>query len=105
MESGNYNQRIQLEELVYTPDGAGGQDKSWASYISTWAGITEYKIKTEVIDDQSVNIFSSQFIVRYRSGIIGKNLRITHDGIMMDVKSVQRNPDDRTELILECESA
>lgn len=96
-----FNKRIQIEKVSTIDDEAGGTEKSWDHYLSTWANINEYSIKSTMIDEQMTNTVNAKFIVRNRNGIKGEQLRVIHDGITLVVSSIQE--DENGDLILECE--
>jgi len=36
---GDLNKRLVIEDLVTTPDGAGGSDVSWVEFATIWAKV------------------------------------------------------------------
>jgi len=66
---GELNKRLVIEDLVATPDGAGGSDVNWVEFATVWAKIKprygSEKLLAHAVTSTTTHIIS----IRYRNGL------------------------------------
>jgi SPP1 family predicted phage head-tail adaptor len=95
--------RITIENLVETPDGAGGFVSSWTSVATVWAELLPITANvlaagSEVLNDMQIeNKQGFRITLRFMSGITAK-MRITHNGRVFNIRRVV-NVNERNEAL------
>lgn len=90
--------RVEIETPIETQDDYGGLGSSWESYCDVWAQREDLS-GGELFQAQQINAeVSTQFTIRYRSGIDAR-MRVISDDVCYGINSVQ-DPDGRREKLL-----
>ena len=82
-------QRVTLQQLVETADGAGGAARSWSDVATVWAQVTP------LVGGRSERLFAGQLqgevthriVMRYRSGV-NVRMRVLYGTRSMNIRSV-----------------
>ncbi len=65
---GELNKRLVVEDLVSTPDGAGGTEVSWAEFATVWAKVRSRHGREKLYADALTSTTTHIITVRYLPG-------------------------------------
>ena len=83
----NYRRKIVIEQLTNTKNGIGSTTKTWSTYKTVYASVTEKQGSKKFDDDQETSFFYTRFKFLYFSGLKW-NMRIKFNSKYYDIKSI-----------------
>lgn len=81
---GELDQRVTIQELISTPDGAGGYLTKWSDVATVWAKVRPRASKEAVGSDRVEGSAVYMFVMRYRS--IDERNRFMWKGVPFNVR-------------------
>lgn len=102
---GRMDQRITLQRLVKTPDGAGGYAESWANYATNpcpWAKVTARAGRESMVEGRMAAQFTVLFEIYNRSDVVETD-RILWDGVPYNIRGIRREGGRKLRLVIEAE--
>ncbi len=90
MRAGLLKESIIIQELTSLKDGFGAINQSWANKSTVRAQVTSNNSTRKVENDEIVNPYTLNFIVRYHIDIQDNN-RIIYDNKKYRILSIQKN--------------
>ena len=105
MKAGPLNKRATFQQLMTTPDGAGGSVQAWDDYITVWASFTPEKAREKIMQGRIAD--NQAGVLRVRSSVAARAIdgtyRVIVNGVTYNIRS-HENPDqvnDMIEMIVE----
>lgn len=84
---GELNQRLELQDLVRTPDGAGGSDTNWTTIATVWAKLRPRHGREQLWAEAKTATNTHVITIRYRTGVSAQ-MRFAGQGRTFDIVSV-----------------
>lgn len=95
MRAGRLRHRVVVESPTTAPDNYGGLVTSWSTVGTYWAAIEPITGKERFASGERIAEGDVRIVMRY-VGAITEAYRITHGGVVYDIKAViNRNEIDR----------
>jgi SPP1 family predicted phage head-tail adaptor len=88
MRAGLLSKRVTIQQFSESQNDYGEPVKSWTTYVTRWAKITDVSGREEFSNFQTVSSVLTLFRVRYKSGITTK-MRISHNSNYYNILSVK----------------
>lgn len=66
---GELNRRVILQDMVRTPDGAGGSEATWNAIAELWAKIRPRHAGEHLVADAVTSAATHMITIRYRNGL------------------------------------
>ena len=89
IEAGKLDRRIVIQSETIARDDFGGEDPTWSTLATVWAGI-EYRSGTETNEaDQMVSMNKIMFTIRYRTDITAR-MRIYYNSVYYYITLVEQ---------------
>lgn len=73
MNPGKLRHKIDIQELASIPDGGGGKQEAWVTFLSAWASIDPLSGRELFAAMQIQSTASHKIKMRYRPGITAKH--------------------------------
>lgn len=102
---GRMDQRITLQRLVKTPDGAGGYRESWANYETNacpWAKVMAKSGRESMVEGRIAAQFTVLFEIYNRSDVVETD-RILWQGTAYNIRGIRREGVRPLTLVIETE--
>jgi SPP1 family predicted phage head-tail adaptor len=102
---GDMDQRITLQRLVKSPDGAGGYTESWASLPRApcpWAKVTAKSGRESMVEGRIAAQFTVTFEIYNRDDVIDTD-RIMWQGAPYNIRGIRREGGRKLRLVIEAE--
>lgn len=102
---GGMDQRITLQRIVRTPDGAGGELDSWQDYRlnpCVWAKVIAKAGREGISDGRMVASFVVLFEIWNRQDIDERD-RIVWNGVTYNIRGLRQEGGRRPTLVIEAE--
>lgn len=101
MNIGELDKRIKIEQATETRSGTGAVIKSWATFLTAWAGIDPPKGREFFAAGQIQAEVTVRVRIRYRAGVTPQ-MRVLFGTRVFDINSVIDPDEAHVELILMC---
>lgn len=105
MQPGHMDQKVTLQRLVKTPDGAGGTTTSWQDYATNatvWAKVTAKAGRENITDGRMVASYIVLFEIWNRQDINERD-RIVWQGVTYNIRGLRQTGGRRHRLVIEAE--
>ena len=102
---GRMDQRITLQRLVKTPDGAGGYTESWANLPANpcpWAKVTAKSGRESMVEGRIAAQFTVLFEIYNRDDVTETD-RILWQGAAYNIRGIRREGGRALRLVIEAE--
>ena len=102
---GRMDQKITLQRLVKTPDGAGGYTESWANLARDacpWAKVTARSGRESMVEGRMAAQFTVVFEIYNRNDVVETD-RILWGGTPYNIRGIRREGGRALRLIIEAE--
>jgi SPP1 family predicted phage head-tail adaptor len=99
---GEIDQRVVIQRLTLTPDGSGGNVKSWTELATVWCHVRPKSGRESVGSDRVEGSASYLFVIRYRAGLRDSD-RIVWKGVSYNIRAIHDRSGRRLYLDLEAE--
>ena len=99
------NQRITLQRLVKTPDGAGGYTESWSDYENNprpWARVMAKAGRESMVEGRIAAQFTVLFEVYNRTDVTETD-RILWEGIAYNIRGIRREGGQPLTVVIEAD--
>lgn len=103
--AGRMDQRITLQRLVKTPDGAGGYAESWSDFAANprpWAKVLAKAGRESMVEGRMAAQFTVLFEIYNRTDVVETD-RIIWDGISYNIRGIRREGAQPLTLVIEAE--
>lgn len=97
---GKMRERVTIQQLSLTGDGAGGGEQTWTAVATVWARVKPVSGSEAKEAGQLQDETRHEITIRYRSGLDGA-LRLSWRGRLLDVQSVLPW-ENRQYLVMQC---
>lgn len=104
MEAGKLRHLITIEEPTESQNEYGEPVESWATFAQLWASRGDLAGREYFAAQQTQAEVTTRFRLRYVDGITAK-MRVSSDGVLYQINSVQDPDGRRRELIIMAERA
>lgn len=97
-----YNDKIVIQQATESRDSIGEVDRSWATYKTVWAEITDSSSYVGHESDMPVHEYGKSFKFHtHDAPAVTTKMRISYDSQVWYIKSINKEGRLRTELIAE----
>ena len=87
MRTGRLRHRITIEKQQRAPDGQGGSNTTWETFVTVWADVQPLR-GTERLQSQQVEAKTSHKItIRHCPGLC-QSMRINFDGRLFNIRAI-----------------
>ena len=101
MIPGNLRQRVVIQQLTRTDDGAGGYTETWAAIATVFADVYPLKGNERYEAQQVQANLSHRVTIRYRAGV-EPSMRLQYGTRILTIEAVIDPEERHRELILMC---
>jgi SPP1 family predicted phage head-tail adaptor len=101
MKPGNLRNRVTLQQLTRTDDGAGGYTETWTGVATVWADVYPLKGNERYEAQQVQANLSHRVTIRYRTGV-EPSMRLLYGTRTLTIEAVIDPEERHRELILMC---
>lgn len=102
---GKMDQKVTLQRLVRTPDGAGGTTTSWQDFASNarvWAEVQAKAGRETMTEGRMSATFTVLFLI-YNRGDVTETDRIVWQGVTYNIRGIRRETGRAMRLVIEAE--
>ena len=99
MRAGQLRNRIVIEAPGATQNAYGEPVETWTTFLTTWAKREDLTGREALLASQTQAEVTTRFVTRYAEGVTAK-MRITSDGQLYNVESVQDPEGRRRTLVI-----
>lgn len=86
MKLGKLDKRAAFQSETRTPDGMGGNSRTWATDFTLWAQLKPKAGREVLTGTQQVHVQTNELVIRYRTDITTA-MRVIIEGVTYNIQS------------------
>lgn len=102
MKAGALRHAITIEVLTSSADEMGGQTRTWATHVSTWAEVAPARSNERFFGEQIEAVITHRITMRYQAGITTQ-MRVLFGARYFQIKGIVNRDERSIMLDLMCE--
>lgn len=87
MQPGQLDQRVTVQRIERTSDGAGGETTAWVDFASLWANVKPASGRELQIEGRMTATSSTVFTIRRRADLLDTD-RIVWGGVSYNIRAI-----------------
>jgi SPP1 family predicted phage head-tail adaptor len=101
MRAGRMDKRVEIQQPVSVPDGAGGQTVTWTTFDTIWASIEPLQGQEYIAAQQMQTAVTHRLRIRYLEGITAA-MRVKFGARVFQIQSILNYNERNAEMQLMC---
>lgn len=103
MNPGVLRERVTIQQLATSADGAGGQSRTWSTLVTVWARVQPLAAREQFVSESLRGVEAFVVTIRYRAAVTHTH-RVVWRGRTLNITAVTNPDQQRHYMQLACET-